>query len=172
MPITPEEMARRSKAATEEELLKLHQAIAADPSLVERKPRDTLAGAKASTQASAKVSAKASLAQSDGADSSDSGSPVHEPQRKGTKHKHQSFASSLLEDNTDLHNRLAALSCKLGRCKSERDETEARYEHVRIENAELRLDLHEAKRKLVRAYRLLGCTFFTLTAVLTAVVFM
>ena len=165
MPITPEEMARRSKAATEEELLKLHQAIAADPSLVERKPRDTLSGAKESAKASR-------LAQSDGADSSDSGSPVLEPPRKSTKRKHQSFASSLLEDNTNLHNRLAALSSRFGRCKSERDETEARYEHVRIENAELRLDLHEAKRKLVRAYRLLGCTFFTLTAVLTAVAFM
>ena len=153
MVITKERMEQQCKATTAAELDKLHKAIADTPNLVRRMQPSTITVPS----------------------SSESESSDNEPPMTRARAKNPSYQASLLtviDNNTRLQDRVAVLSRKAATYKSSRDETEYRYEQIRIDNTNLRVELSDAQlriaqlRKISSAFVALLVGFLSLTVAL------
>ena len=82
-----------------------------------------------------------------------------------TKHiaKNNTVPVILLHENQRLHKHVQKLSSKLERCRASANETERRYEQIRIELAEKCLDLEDSRaialQKNIRIRCILAGTF-------------
>ena len=148
MVITKERMEQQCKATTAAELDKLHKAIADTPNLVRRTQSSTITVPS----------------------SSESESSDNEPPMTRARAKNPSYQASLLtviDNNKRLQDRVGAATYK-----SSRDETEYRYEQIRIDNTNLRVELSDAQlriaqlRKISSAFVALLVGFLSLTVAL------
>ena len=149
MVITSDQMAEQSKRTTTEELSKLHATIKRNPSLVRRSkaPKRRLSeddtdtdsdsdsdseSYRRSSRLAALHNAEDILMQLDMLSNAAACSAFSSGHQAVTVHKIRDCTAS-------IRNRIVSLSNMVQRCKSVRDETERRYEQIRIENSTLNL---------------------------------
>ena len=148
MVITKDAMEQQSKITTAAELNKLHKTIADNPDLVRR---------------SCTVAVP----------SSDSETSEDEPPLTRARAKNPSYQASLLtviDNNTRLQDRIAHLSKKAATYKTSRDETEYRYEQIRIDNANLRVELSNTQVRIVSLHRMLAAMLVGLLSTVVLVI--
>ena len=148
MVITKDAMEQQSKITTAAELNKLHKTIADNPDLVRR---------------SCTVAVP----------SSDSETSEDKPPLTRARAKNPSYQASLLtviDNNTRLQDRIAHLSKKAATYKTSRDETEYRYEQIRIDNANLRVELSNTQVRIVSLHRMLAAMLVGLLSTVVLVI--
>ena len=150
MVITADQMEEQSKRTTTEELSKLHATIKRNPCLVRRSkaPKRRLEGTdsdsdsgtdsdsdesyRRSSRLAALHNAEDILMQLDMLSNTAACSAFSSGRQGITVHKIRDCTAS-------IRNRIVSLSNMVQRCKSVHDETERRYEQIRIENSTLNL---------------------------------
>ena len=128
MVITATEMAQQTKETTARELAKLHQSISENPALIKR-----------------------GMSYNVPSESSESDDDIGKPNDisnlmvSASSAKNNTVPVILLHENQRLHKCVQRLSSKLERCRASSNETERRYEQIRIELAEKCLDLEDSR---------------------------